>query len=45
LEQAGIDDELITFEDESHGIHWPQNHRVLYPSLAWFFEGACAATG
>jgi len=40
LEEAGIEYELLTFEDEGHGIHRPKNHRVLYPRLARFFEEA-----
>jgi dipeptidyl aminopeptidase/acylaminoacyl peptidase len=43
LEQVGIEYELLTFEDEGHGIHRPKNHRVLYPRLARFFEEAFAA--
>jgi dipeptidyl aminopeptidase/acylaminoacyl peptidase len=45
LEQADIEYELLTFEDEGHGIHRPKNHRVLYPRLARFFEEAFAAAG
>lgn len=37
LEQAGVAYELLTFEDEGHGIARPANHRVLYPRLAQFF--------
>jgi dipeptidyl aminopeptidase/acylaminoacyl peptidase len=37
LEEHGIPYELITFEDESHGIARPKNLRVLYPRLAAFF--------
>jgi dipeptidyl aminopeptidase/acylaminoacyl peptidase len=40
LEEAGIEYELLTFEDEGHGIHRPKNHRILYPRLAGFFEEA-----
>jgi dipeptidyl aminopeptidase/acylaminoacyl peptidase len=43
LEQAGIQYELLTFEDEGHGIHRPKNQRILYPRLARFFEEAFAA--
>ena len=40
LERAGVQYELLTFEDEGHGIHRPKNHRVLYPRLAEFFGRA-----
>ena len=40
LEQAGIPYELLAFEDEGHGIARPKNHKVLYPRLAEFFDGA-----
>jgi len=40
LEAAGVDYELLTFEDEGHGIAKPANHRVLYPRLAAFFARA-----
>ncbi|MFC2029408.1 prolyl oligopeptidase family serine peptidase [Chloroflexota bacterium] len=43
LEEAGIEYELLAFEDEGHGIHRPKNHQVLYPRLARFFEEAFAA--
>jgi len=43
LEQAGVGYELLTFEDEGHGIHRPQNHRILYPRLADFFAAAFAS--
>jgi dipeptidyl aminopeptidase/acylaminoacyl peptidase len=43
LDQTGIEYELLTFEDEGHGIHRPKNHRLLYPRLARFFEEAFAA--
>ena len=45
LEQAGVAYELLTFEDEGHGIARPANHRILYPRLAQFFLDAFAATG
>jgi dipeptidyl aminopeptidase/acylaminoacyl peptidase len=40
LEHEGIPYELLTFEDEGHGIARPKNLRVLYPCLADFFERA-----
>jgi dipeptidyl aminopeptidase/acylaminoacyl peptidase len=40
LEHWGISYELLTFEDEGHGISRPENLRTLYPRLADFFEGA-----
>jgi dipeptidyl aminopeptidase/acylaminoacyl peptidase len=44
LDQAGVEYELLTFEDEGHGIHRPKNHRILYPRLAEFFGRAFAGT-
>ena len=43
LEEHGIPYELITFEDEGHGITRPKNLRVLYPRLAAFFLKAFQA--
>jgi dipeptidyl aminopeptidase/acylaminoacyl peptidase len=40
LKDAGIEYDLLGFEDEGHGIYKPQNQRVLYPRLAQFFEEA-----
>ncbi len=40
LERQGISYELLTFEDEGHGISRPENLKVLYPRLADFFERA-----
>lgn len=42
LEAAGIEYELLAFEDEGHGIARPKNHRTLYPRLAQFFGEALA---
>jgi dipeptidyl aminopeptidase/acylaminoacyl peptidase len=42
LEKAGVDYELLVFDDEGHGIARPKNHRILYPRLAEFFEAAFA---
>ena len=42
LEEAGIAYELLTFDDEGHGIHRPENQRVLYRRIAQFFEEAFA---
>jgi dipeptidyl aminopeptidase/acylaminoacyl peptidase len=43
LEGAGIAHELLTFEDEGHGIRKRANRRLLYRRLADFFERAFAA--
>jgi dipeptidyl aminopeptidase/acylaminoacyl peptidase len=43
LDQAGVEYELLVFEDEGHGIARPKNHRVLYPRLAEFFGTAFAS--
>jgi dipeptidyl aminopeptidase/acylaminoacyl peptidase len=40
LEEHSIPYELLTFEDEGHGIARPKNLRVLYPRLADFFHKA-----
>ncbi|QIN84041.1 prolyl oligopeptidase family serine peptidase [Rubrobacter tropicus] len=40
LGREGIHYELLTFEDEGHGIARPWNLKVLYPRLADFFEAA-----
>jgi dipeptidyl aminopeptidase/acylaminoacyl peptidase len=44
LKEAGIEYDLLGFEDEGHGIYKPQNQRVLYPRLAEFFETAFSGT-
>lgn len=40
LGRESISYELLTFEDEGHGIARPENLKVLYPRLADFFESA-----
>ncbi len=40
LKAAGIDYELLTFDDEGHGIGRPANQRVLYRRIAAFFAAA-----
>ena len=40
LGREGIPYDLLTFEDEGHGIARPWNLKVLYPRLADFFEAA-----
>jgi dipeptidyl aminopeptidase/acylaminoacyl peptidase len=45
LQEAGVEYQLLAFEDEGHGIHRPKNHRVLYPRLAEFFAQAFAPAG
>ncbi len=40
LDRAGVDYEVLAFEDEGHGISRPRNHAVLYPRLAKFFGRA-----
>ena len=44
LRRENIPYELITFEDEGHGIARPKNLRVLYPRLADFFDKAFQVT-
>jgi dipeptidyl aminopeptidase/acylaminoacyl peptidase len=40
LQRENVPYELITFEDEGHGIARPKNLRVLYPRFADFFHKA-----
>jgi dipeptidyl aminopeptidase/acylaminoacyl peptidase len=40
LDELGIAYELLTFEDEGHGIARPKNLRILYQRLVVFFEAA-----
>lgn len=44
LERHDIPYELLTFEDEGHGITRPKNLQNLYPRLADFFERAFERT-
>lgn len=45
LEQHNVTYELLTFEDEGHGIARPENLKVLYRRLADFFERSFFARG
>jgi dipeptidyl aminopeptidase/acylaminoacyl peptidase len=45
LEEHGIPYELLTFEDEGHGISRPENLHLLYPRLADFFARAVERSG
>jgi dipeptidyl aminopeptidase/acylaminoacyl peptidase len=40
LERENIPYELLTFEDEGHGIARPKNLHILYPRLVEFFQNA-----
>jgi dipeptidyl aminopeptidase/acylaminoacyl peptidase len=42
LDQAGVSYDLLTFDDEGHGILKPHNQRQLFERLATFFEQAFA---
>jgi dipeptidyl aminopeptidase/acylaminoacyl peptidase len=42
LDAAGKPYDLLTFEDEGHGIYKPKNRRVLHRRLADFFVEALA---
>lgn len=42
LDQAGIEHQLLAFEDEGHGIDRPENQKLLYQRLAEFFSDAFA---
>jgi dipeptidyl aminopeptidase/acylaminoacyl peptidase len=45
LDELGIAYELLTFEDEGHGIAHPRNLKVFYTRLAGFFEGVFSESG
>ncbi|MFQ6041723.1 MAG: S9 family peptidase [Candidatus Poribacteria bacterium] len=38
LQQAGVEYQLLAFEDEGHGISKPKNQKTLYLRLLEFFE-------
>lgn len=40
LQDAGIEYELLAFDDEGHGISKPANQKTLYESLVKFFDTA-----
>jgi dienelactone hydrolase len=40
LDDAGIDYQILTFEDEGHGIYHPKNQKALYAYLVDFFAEA-----
>ncbi|MGV3723746.1 MAG: S9 family peptidase [Actinomycetota bacterium] len=42
LREAGVDHDLLVFDDEGHGIRRPANQKTLYLRLAAFFEAAFA---
>ncbi len=42
LDEAGIEYEVLAFEDEGHGILRPKNLKTLYLKLVEFFERALA---
>ncbi len=42
LQQAGIDYQVLTFEDEGHDISRPENRKILYAQLASFFGNVFA---
>ena len=43
LDELGFPYEVLSFEDEGHGITRPRNLKVLYPRLADFFERVLSA--
>ncbi len=45
LDAAGIEYELLTFDDEGHGIWKRRNRQVLFERLADFFSRALAEAG
>jgi dipeptidyl aminopeptidase/acylaminoacyl peptidase len=40
LDSAGITYEIMSFEDEGHGISKPRNQKILYLGLLNFFDHA-----
>ena len=40
LQNAGVEYELLAFEDEGHGVYRPANQKKLYQTLHQFFESA-----
>jgi dipeptidyl aminopeptidase/acylaminoacyl peptidase len=40
LAQAGVEYQLLAFEDEGHGISKPKNQKTLYLRLNEFFDNA-----
>ncbi len=40
LQKAGVEYELLAFDDEGHGIGKPKNQKVLYEHLHKFFKSA-----
>ena len=40
LQQAGVEYQILAFEDEGHGIARPKNQQTLYTRLATFFGDA-----
>jgi len=45
LQEAGVEYEIVAFDDEGHGIIKPKNQRALYPQLAQFFATAFDSQG
>ena len=43
LEKAEVSYQLLTFDDEGHGISKPKNQKTLYLRLSEFFESAFAS--
>jgi dipeptidyl aminopeptidase/acylaminoacyl peptidase len=44
LQRENVPYDLLTFEDEGHGIARPRNLEILYPRLATFFQSAFDAS-
>ncbi len=44
LKNANVEYGLLVFDDEGHGIHRPENRKVLYERLAAFFAESFAGT-
>jgi dipeptidyl aminopeptidase/acylaminoacyl peptidase len=42
LQKFGVKYQLLTFEDEGHGISKPKNQKILYLRLLEFFESVFA---
>lgn len=45
LQRAGVEYQILAFEDEGHGVHRRENQRILYRRLAEFFGEAFGERG
>jgi dipeptidyl aminopeptidase/acylaminoacyl peptidase len=45
LDQGGVPYQMLTFDDEGHGISKPRNQKALYLRLGQFFGDAFSGKG